>query len=246
MPTTDPAPDPGPSPLSSLTFETGGGGHVTIANLVNDLHRLVFLPGDLFIWAVGTYAAPFAKLLGLGPNDYGGVLSGFVSTCAWVAVFVALAIAIQTIVDFDRRVTSAMRRLFATVSLRMRIARTLARQRFRGWLARRGRPAQQEIIAKEVEISPAQLQILLVHAKLPPGCLLAVSETASAAGARISVMKHFLERLHRLGLLARSRGVANGEDAYALTRAGMALLISRKLAPAPSAAPAITRASRNF
>ena len=62
MPSTDPPTDPSPSPLARLTFETGGGDHLTIANLVNDLHRLVFLPGDLFIWALTTCAAPFARL----------------------------------------------------------------------------------------------------------------------------------------------------------------------------------------
>jgi hypothetical protein len=245
MPSTDPPTDPSPGPLARLTFETGGGDRLTIANLVNDLRGLVFLPGDLFIWGLTTYAAPFARLLGVGSNDYGGVLSGFVSAGAWVVAFVAIAIAIQTIVDFDRRVTSAMQRLFATVALRVRIARTLARQRLRAWLASRGQPPNQEVIATEIEISSAQLQALRLHAKLAPGCLLAVSEAASEVGTRVSVMKELLEGLHRLGLLGRSRGVADGEDAYALTRAGMALLVSRKLAARP-AAPAMRRASRNI
>jgi len=36
MPSTDPATDPVPSPLARLTFETGGGDQLTIANLVAD------------------------------------------------------------------------------------------------------------------------------------------------------------------------------------------------------------------
>jgi hypothetical protein len=241
-----PSTDPSPSPLARLAFETGGGDPLTIANLVNDLHRWVFLPGDLLIWALARYAAPFARLLGVGPNDYGGLLSGFVSTCAWVVALVAIAIAIQTIVDFDRRATAAMRRLFATVALRVRIARTLARQRLRAWLASRRPAAEQVVLANEIEISSAQLQALRLHVKLSPGCLLGVSEAASEAGTRVSVMKELLEGLHRLGLLGRSRGVADGEDAYALTRAGMALLVSRKLAARPAAAPPMRRASRNI
>jgi DNA-binding MarR family transcriptional regulator len=246
MPSTDPATDPVPSPLARLTFETGGGDHLTIANLVADLHRLVFLPGDQVIWALTTHAAPLARVLGVSSNDYGGVLSGFVSCSAWIVAFVSIAITIQAIVDFDRRVTSAIRRLFATVALRVRIARTLMRQRIRGWLANRGRPAKQEVVAKEIEISPAQLQVLRLHAKLPPGCLLGVSEAASEAGTRASTMKKLLEGLHGLGLLGRSRGVADGEDAYALTRAGMALLVSRKLADPPLTAPPMRRASRSI
>src|SRR5262252_4170772 len=112
MPSTEPAADPVSSPLARLAFETGGGDHLTIANLVTDLYRLFFLPGDLFVWALRTYVAPLAGLLGIGPNDYGGVLSGFVSSCAWVIEFVSVAIAVQAVVDFDRRLTSGTQRLF--------------------------------------------------------------------------------------------------------------------------------------
>jgi hypothetical protein len=246
MPSTEPAADPVSSPLARLTFETGGGDHLTMANLVTDLYRLFFLPGDFFIWSLTTYAAPLAGPLGVRPNDYGGALSGFVSSCAWVIAFVSVAITIQAVVDFDRRLTSGTQRLFATVELRVRIAWTLARQRIRAWLANRRQPAEQEVLANEIEISPAQLQALRLHTTLAPGCLLAVSEAASEAGTRVSAMKDLLEGLRGLGLLTRSRGVADGEDAYALTRAGMALLVSRKLADPPLAAPAMRRASRNI
>jgi len=207
---------------------------------------LFFLPGDVSIWALTTYSPPLAGLFGVHPSDYGGVLSGCVSICAWVAAFLSVAIAIQAVVDFDRRLTSGTQRLFSTVVLRLRIARTLWRQRVRGWLANRGRPPKQEVIANEIDISPARLQVLRLHTKLPPGCLLGVSEAASEAGTRVSAMKDLLEGLHKLGLLGRTRSVADGEDAYALTRAGMALLVSRKLADPPLDAPAMRRAPRNI
>jgi hypothetical protein len=229
MPSPEPAAEPVPSPLTRLAFETGGGDHLTTANLVTDLYRLFFLPGDLFVWALTTYAAPLAGPLGVRPNDYDGALAGFVSSCAWVIAFVSVAITIQTVIDFDRRLTTGTQRLFATVVLRVRIAWTLARQRIRAWLATRRRPPEHEVLAAEIEISAAQLQVLRLHTTLAPGCLLAVSEAASEAGTRVSVMKDLLEGLRALGLLARSRGVADGEDAYALTRAGVALLVSRKI-----------------
>ena len=231
-----PSTDPSSSPLAHLRLETGGGDRLTLANVVADLHRVFFLPGDLFIWALAKYAAPLASLLGISTSDYGGVLSGFVSSCTWVVAFVALAIAIQAVVDFDRRLTRATQRLFGTVVLRARIARTLARQRVRGWLASR-RDARRDELASEVEISPAQLQALRLHAKLPPGYLLPVSEAAAEAGTHPDAMQDLLDELRRLGLLERSRG-ADGELAYALTRAGMALLVSRKL---DEGAPTATR-----
>jgi DNA-binding MarR family transcriptional regulator len=244
MPSTDPSASPVPSPLARRTLENGDGTPFTLASLVSDLHRWFFLPGDFFIWALTTHAAPVASFFGIVSSDYGGVLSGFVSSCVWVAAFVALAVATQAVIDFDRRLTRGTQRLFATIVLRARIARTLARQRVRGWLASR-KPAKRDTFVSEVEISPAQLQALRLHAKLAPGFLLSVSDAATEAGTRLSAMKDLLDGLQQLGLLERSRGVAGGEDAYALTRAGMALLVSRKLAgTAPM--PAERRAPRNI
>jgi DNA-binding MarR family transcriptional regulator len=241
MPSTDPV----RNPLARLTLETGGGDHLTGANLVGDLHALFFLPGDLFIWALTTYAAPLAGLLGIAPSDYGGVLSGFVSSCAWIAAFVALAIAWQAILDFDRRVTSAAQRLYSTVMLRARIARILTRQRVRAWLAWR-KPANRTELASDIEISPAQLQALRLHAELAPGYVLPVSEAAAATGTRLHAMQDLLDGLQRLGLLERRLGAADDESAYTLTKAGMALLVFRKLDPGTSAAPATRRATRNI
>jgi hypothetical protein len=241
MPSTDPV----ENPLARLTLETGPGDHLTVTNLVGDLHRLFFLPGDLFVWALTTHAAPVARPLGIATSDYGGVLSGFVSSCTWIAVFVALAVAWQAVLDFDRRVTSAARRLYSTLMLRARIARILAQQRFRAWLASR-KPANSAELASDIEISPAQLQALRLHAKLAPGYLLPVSEAAAATGTRLHVMQDLLDGLQRLGLLERRLGAADDESAYTLTRAGMALLVFRKLHDGTQPAPATRRATRSI
>jgi hypothetical protein len=99
--------------------------------------KLFFLPGDTFIWVLSSYAAPFADLLGISTADYGGVLAAFVSTCVWIAAFIALSIAYQAVLNFDQRVTGAARRLAATSLRYARMARAVLRQRWRDWRAAR-------------------------------------------------------------------------------------------------------------
>jgi hypothetical protein len=106
------------------------------------LWALFLLPGDLCLFALSTYAAPLAHWLDLGPADYRGFVSGVLSVCAWFVAFTVVSTGWHHVLDIDRRATSAMRRLFATIGLRVRIAHALLRQRWRTWLAARrpGRP----------------------------------------------------------------------------------------------------------
>jgi DNA-binding MarR family transcriptional regulator len=173
------------------------------------------------------------------------VLSGVVSSCAWIAAFAALALAWKLIRDFDRRATRAARQLYSTVLLRARIARTLARQRVRGWLASTNPPNRAEL-ATDIELSKAQLQALRIHLKLAPGYVLPVSEAATATGTRRHAMQDLLDGLQRLGLLERRLGAADDESAYRLTTAGTALLAFHKNHDQASAAPAPRRATRKI
>jgi DNA-binding MarR family transcriptional regulator len=220
MPSTDAI----PSPIARLALEPPG----TTADLIGLLTNLFFLPGDLLLWALAAHASFLAHSLGVGPSDYGGVLSGFISSCAWIAAFISVAIVCQAVVDFDRRMTAATKRLFAFATLRLRIARTLARQRIRAWLAARA-PASPVELASDIEVSPEQLHVLRVHAKLPPGYALTVREAAEATGARLSTTQSLVDGLHKLGLLQPTFGGEDDERAYVLTKAGKALLAFSKI-----------------
>jgi hypothetical protein len=234
MPSTDAI----PSPIARLALEPPG----TTADLIGLLSNLFFLPGDLLLWALTAHAAPLAHSLGVGPRDYGGVLSGFISSCAWIAAFISVAIVCQAVVDFDRRVTAATKRLFASATLRVRIARTVWRQRIRAWLAARA-PENPVELASDIEVSPEQLQALRLHAKLPPGYALTAREAAEATGARLRATQDLLDGLHKLGLLQPTFGGEDDERAYVLTKAGKALLVFRKLddARSPVRAPTVRR-----
>jgi DNA-binding MarR family transcriptional regulator len=193
-----------------------------------DVAKLFFLPGDTFIFALSTYAAPVARLLGISAADYGGVLAAFVSTCVWLAAFIALSIAYHSVLDFDRRATAGARRLAASALRHARMTRAVLRQRWRAWRAARG-PANEIDFPGDIDLTATQRQALRLHAELGPGYALSVTEAARALGARRSATQDLLDGLQALGLLNRTLGGADGESAYTLSAAGKALLLFRQL-----------------
>jgi hypothetical protein len=213
-------------PLGKLTLDANGDGQFTAADIFANLEALFFLPGDLFLFALSTYATAFATRLGLGSADYGGIVSGVLSACAWFVAFMIASITYHYVRDVDRRVTGTTRRLFATAGLRVRIGYALLRQRWRAWFAAR-RPAKQVTEVREVELSATELRVLQLHAALAAGYALSVSEVAHALRARSYETRELLSGLKELGLLNRAIGGTDDETSYTLTAAGRALLAAR-------------------
>jgi hypothetical protein len=212
--------------LTRFALDANGDGKLTTADLYQHLHALFFLPGDALLFALSTYAGPVARLFGFGPSDYGGVASGVLSACAWLIVLMVCSITYRSVRDFDRRVTTATRRLFSRTVLRVRIANALLRQRCRTWLAALRRE-RRTVEVPEVELSGTQLRVLQLHSALPPGHALTVSEVARAIGARHVHTLDLLSGLTDLGLLNRAMGGLDDETSYGLTAAGRALLTFR-------------------
>ncbi len=223
-------------PFAELTLDANGDGQFTFADVFERLWALLFLPGDLFLYALSTYAAPVARWLELGPADYGGFVSGVLSVCAWLVAFVIASIAYHYVRDVDRRVTGAAQRLFAMARLRLRIGYALARQRWRAWAAAR-RPAKQAAEVREVELSTMELRVLQLHAGLAAGYALSVSEVAHALRARNYDTQKLLSGLKELGLLNRAIGGTDDETSYTLSAAGkglLAALATRRRTPRPT------------
>ncbi len=223
-------------PFAPFTLDSNGDGQFTLADVFERLWALFFLPGDLVLYVLLVYAAPLARWLELGPADYGGLVSAFLSAGAWFVMFTIASIAYYYVRDFDRRVTGATRRLFATLLLRVRITRALLRQRWRAWAAAR-RPAEQATEVREVELSAPELRVLQLHAALAAGYALSVSEVAHALRARIYHARELLSGLKELGLLNRALGGTDDETSYTLSAAGRALLAARgarRRAPTPA------------
>jgi DNA-binding MarR family transcriptional regulator len=211
-------------------------GWFTSTDVFERLWALFFLPGDLFLYVLSTYAAPLARWLELGPADYGGFVSGVLSVCAWFVALTIASITYHYVRDVDRRVTGATRRLLAKAGLRVRIGYALMRQRWRAWAAAR-RPAKQVAEVREVELSATELRVLQLHAALAPGYALSVGEVADALRARQYATQELLSGLKELGLLNRAIGGTDDETSYTLTAGGRALLAARatrRQAPSPT------------
>lgn len=223
-------------PFAQLTLDANGDGQFTFADVFERLWALLFLPGDLFLYVLSAYAAPLARWLELGPADYGGFVSGVLSTCVWFVALTIASITYHYVRDVDRRLTSATWRLIATARLRARIRYALLRQRWRAWFAAR-QPAKQATEVREVELSAPELRVLQLHAGLAAGYTLSVSEVAHALRARVYATHELLSGLKELGLLNRAMGGTDDETSYTLSAAGKALLAARatrRRAPTPA------------
>jgi hypothetical protein len=190
------------------------------------------LPGDGLLWATAIYAPPIARLLEIGPADYGGSLSAALSTLVWIVAFIGGAILYQKVRDLDQRLTRATARAHSTAALRLRIARTLLLQRWREWRASRSQSSLVEI-STDVALTSMQLDALRLHAQLSAGYVLSVSEVARALGAPARAAEKLLTELKRLGLLVRASCGADGESGYALSSGGRALLDFHERGPEP-------------
>src|SRR5690606_9565584 len=108
--------------LGRLGADANGDTRVTIADAPAWLVALFFFPGDAALYAMMRYTPALANFLEIGSQDYGGLLSGFISVCAWLAAFVICAILLQKLRDADRRATAGASALTQGVARRLRIA----------------------------------------------------------------------------------------------------------------------------
>ena len=212
-----------PKPIERVVMDVDGDGTITLADVSSWPSAAFFLPGDGLLWATATYAPPIARLLDVGPADYGGLLSGTVSTFAWIAALIGGAILYRHVREVDRRLTHATVRAYSTGALRLRIARALLLQRWREWWARRARSSSVEV-STDIALSATQLKTLRLHAKLPAGYVRSVSEVARGLGASVDAAEKVLGELRGLGLLIRASCGVDGESGYALSTGGRALL----------------------
>jgi hypothetical protein len=221
-----------PTPIDRVAMDANADGRITLADISSWPSAVFFLPGDGLLWATATYAPTIARLLDIGPADYGGLLSGTLSTLAWIVAFIGGAILHQEVRDLDRRLTRATVGAYSTCALRLRIARTLLLQRWREWLARRA-PSSAVEVRTDVALSPIQLKALRLHAQLSAGYVLSVSDVAHSLGAPSRAAENVLADLKRLGLLVRAGCSADGESGYALSTGGRALLDFHERGPEP-------------
>jgi hypothetical protein len=107
--------------------------------------ELFFLPGDWSIYLVARYAPTIAEWLGLGTDDYGTSLAGFIALAIWLLTLVGVIVVWTGIRDFDRAVTRGIAASYAGVVRRLRMFIALAGYRLR----RRSKRIEPTIIVEE-------------------------------------------------------------------------------------------------
>jgi hypothetical protein len=111
-------------------------GEAGTALALPSLFELFFLPGDWAIYFAARSAPAVAEWLGVGPDDYGTSLAGFISLAVWLLTFVGLIIAWASIRSFDRAVTRGIAAGYAEVLRHIRMVVALASYRRRQRLKR--------------------------------------------------------------------------------------------------------------
>jgi hypothetical protein len=187
-----------------------------------------FLPGDWVIYLLSKWAPPVAEMLGVGPADYGGTLAGFLAWTCWIVLAIAAIVTTSAVRRFDRALTGGIVDLGLEVRRRWRMALVFAEYR-RKLRMQRKEPTID--VAEEPGLSPDELRVLQLHAKLSPGFALSTHDVAEELNARGHEIRAALERLRKLNLLNATVGGYDGETAYTLSPAGRTLLQIRHARP---------------
>jgi len=204
--------------------DLNGDGQLAVGDLPAWLVDAFFMPGDWLIQVTLTYASPVARFFGVDAGDYGGTLSGLVSTVVWLFGARLVMLAYGATRDFDHALTRSLTRKYSEARRRVRVGLALLGYWLRRRLQRQRTDHEAVVLPEELELSDQELRVLRLHSELRPGYALVVSEIAAAVKLSRNETRKVLERLLQPGLLAATLGGGDGENSYTLTRAGRAFL----------------------
>jgi DNA-binding MarR family transcriptional regulator len=213
--------EPIAAPPNPFVAETG-------SLVVPSFEEWFFLPGDWVIYLLARWASPVAEMFGVGPADYGGTLAGFLAWTSWIVLAIAAIATTSAIRRFDRALTGGIVDLGLELRRRWRMALVFAEYR-RKVRAQRKEPTID--VAEEPGLSPDELRVLQLHAKLSPGFALSTRDVAEELDTTGHAIRGSLERLQKLNLLNATVGGYDGETAYTLSPAGRTLLQIRHARP---------------
>jgi hypothetical protein len=213
--------EPIPTPPNPFLTEAG-------TLVLPSFEEWFFLPGDWLVYLLASRAPFVAELFGVGPQDYGATLAGFVAWICWIMLAIVSIAATSAVRRFDRALTGRI--LYAVRELRrhVRMASVFAQYR-RKLAAQRKEPSFD--VAEEPGLSRDELRVLELHARLSPGFALSTSDVAHELGSRGYEIRTALERLQKLKLLQATVGGLDGETAYTLSAAGRTVLQIRHARP---------------
>src|SRR5690606_7801309 len=194
-----------PIPTPPDPFIAADAGALTISDLPAMLAVLFFVPGDWLLWSIAAYAAPVARLLAIGPADFGGPLSASISAVAWSASLVITTITYRAIRDFDDALTGAIIKSWNDARTRARIAWRLTSYRIEELGKQRPKAAatRVELDAEELVLDDEALKLLRALASPAAGRGLRLRDAATLLRCGKRDARQVLERLKTLQL-ARS------------------------------------------
>jgi len=216
-----------PAHPAPLELDANADGAFTISDLVPWLERVYFLPGDWLIWLLLRRAAGIASFLEIGTSDYGSLLAGFLSACVWFVLLIAALLAYHWVNAVDDLLTRSLRDACGLLLRRARVWLQLAKHRLSQGRSRK--PAPQVDLSMEFDLSELEFRALVAVSAVVPPYALCVSDVAEAVGEDRRHTRALLEKLKGLGLLNRSIGGADGEDAYQASQSGRAFVVFQQL-----------------
>ena len=219
----------------SFSTDMNADGSFTFTDVRLWIVQAFFIPGDVAIWVMLTYAPWLGRFLELGSSSYGGLFSAIVSVASWLFGFVMIGALSSLIADLDRKLTGRVLRYGREWLRRIRVARI--------WLFCQGRRIRHALSPNPREPDPAidldaldldaldldelEIEALRAHAFLAPGYVLSVSDLATSLEVRRGQAQQLLEKLEKLGLLQRGFGSSDGETGYRLSPPGEFVLMAR-------------------
>lgn len=235
--------DPIPTPPDP--FSVAHGGAFTIGDLPAMLAVLFFVPGDWLLWSITAHAPAAARLLEIGPDDFGGPLSASLSALAWSASLVIATITYHAIKDLDEALTGAIVKGWNDARTRARVAWRLTSYRLKEHGKRRQAAAPRlELDAEELVLDDDALKLLRALASPAAGRGLRLPDAAALLRCSKRDARRVLERLATLQLARATVRTADGEAAYVLTAAGRGFLLFRQLVPPDEAHARLTAECR--
>jgi hypothetical protein len=210
-----------PTPPNPFLTETG-------TLVLPSFEQWFFLPGDWLVYLLASRGPAIAESFGVGAQDYGGTLAGFLAWICWIMLALASIAATSAVRRFDRALTGGIVGAVAELRRHVRMAVVFTKYR-RKLAAQRTEPSFD--VGEEPGLSRDELRVLELHARLSPGFALSTSDVAHELGTRGYEIRTALERLKKLRLLQATVGGLDGETAYTLSAAGRTLLQLRHARP---------------
>jgi hypothetical protein len=210
--------------LTLPELDINADGHFTISDVGEWTIYLLHLPGDLAIAFVIRFVPALATFLELGPANYGGTLSLFISILTWSVAIIAVGLVVNAIRNLDRWVTNW---IVGHLREGMRVLRVLRRRLVIavGTIRRKREASASNVIVSEVDLENFDAAVLRCYADVGDRRILCADDVARVLKASLRQVQHALRRLGDYRLIEPASRADGRDDGHTITQAGQIYLI---------------------